>query len=232
MTHRFSVDILPAPRTPLPSTTIPSWCADHSDRSDANAQGLSREITTKTRADFACIIDNKEGGDVTTTFEALHVSNHSHYSPTAGDTTALTKKQEIKTGSYKSEAAVFRRICHPSAAVETLEALHPVHHRILDELFRLKPSVVVTLSKYCYHFFLPRLYEKVYLNAHILPATVESFLHGLSISNGRKDEAFKHVREICFYFPPLVYVPKGNKLPDGTRQMIPIARLKGVRTGY
>ncbi|TYJ54515.1 hypothetical protein B9479_004839 [Cryptococcus floricola] len=225
MAHRSSV-------APLSSTPIPNWCADHSDRPDANAQGLSREMTTKTRADSAFIIDNKEGSDVIPTFEALHLSNHSHHSPTAEDTKTLRQKQEIKTGGYESEAGVFRRICQPSAAVETLEALHPVHHRILDELFRLRPSVVVTLNKYCYDFFLPRLYGKVDLNAHILPATVKSFLHGLSISNGRKEDAFKHVREICFYFPPLVYVPKGNKLPDGTRQMIPIARLKGVRTGY
>ncbi|ODN81284.1 hypothetical protein L198_07766 [Cryptococcus wingfieldii CBS 7118] len=220
--------MLPAPRAPLSSTPVPNWCPDHSGRPDANAQGLSREMTTKTRADFAFIIDNKEGSDVTPTFEALHVSNHSHHSPTAGYPITLRKKKEIKTGAYESEAGVFRRICQPSAAVETLEALHPVHHRILDELFRLKPLVVVTLSKYCYDFFLPRLYKKVYLNAHSLPATVESFLHGLSTSNGRKEEAFKHIRDICFYFPPLVYVPKGNKLPDGTRQMIPIARLKGL----
>ncbi|ODN97494.1 hypothetical protein L198_04061 [Cryptococcus wingfieldii CBS 7118] len=139
---------------------------------------------------------------------------------------------EAISSLYESEAAVLRRIYHPhtSSALHTIASLHPVHHLILNELFRVEPSVVVSLNKYCYDHFTPKLYQKVDFDVHRIP--ILSFLHGLNLPNGRKRKLLKLVREVSFYFHPLVHVPKGEVLPDGTRQMIPIDRLEGVHTGH
>ncbi|ODN81308.1 hypothetical protein L198_07794 [Cryptococcus wingfieldii CBS 7118] len=137
-----------------------------------------------------------------------------------------------KTKAYKSEAEIFRHIYHPSAlALVNMECLRPVHHLILDELFLVKPSITVSLSKYCYEYFIPKLYTKVCFNdPHNIPVT--GFMQGYKSPNGRKKEALRLVREVCIYFPPLVYVPKGELQSDGTREMIPTYRRQGVRTGY
>ncbi|TYJ55503.1 hypothetical protein B9479_003775 [Cryptococcus floricola] len=119
-----------------------------------------------------------------------------------------------RTKAYKSEAEIFRHIYYPSAlALVNMECLRPVHHLILDELFLVKPSITVSLSKYCYEHFIPKLYTKVYFNdPRNIPVT--AFMQGHKSPNGRKKEALKLVREVCIYFPPLVYVPKGELQSD------------------
>ncbi|WRT64501.1 uncharacterized protein IL334_001433 [Kwoniella shivajii] len=118
---------------------------------------------------------------------------------------------------------------YPNLTPESLEPLSPVYSLIIDSIFDLRPSIVLSLSKSLYDRYLPRLYTDVTLRPNSFDGLWRSWQRGCAEDNSTiraykqskvlhvmdKDSAFTVCTITCGDQP--VFLPHSNLFPNVTK---------------